>query len=258
MKKLSAFLVGASLVASAAVWAANTATSVNAVGFVSMTVPAGKFVLAGIPFNDFDSSLDAVMWGQLTGTDDPSTADRVWLFDSVLQKYVMYWKADGVGGGYDGHMIDPTAKIATNVFLRPGQAFWIQSQATTSQVVVLKGQVPNDTQSTNSVSASFSLVSFPYSASQTIGSISNLLTSGAIGSDDPSTSDTLFLFDVPNQKYERYWLANGVGAPYDGHLIDAGANIATQKWNVGQGAFYQSLGGGFTWVVPRPYPSVSQ
>jgi hypothetical protein len=257
MKKLSAILVGMSLVAGA-VMAAGPVTSVNAVGYVNINLPAGKFVLAAVPFRDFKSSIDDVMWGSLTGTDDASTADRVWLFDSLSQSYKLYWKADGVGGGYDGHMIDPIGNIATNVFLSPGQAFWIQSQAAVDQVVVLKGEVPNELQATNAISAGFTLVGVPYSSSMIIGSNTTFFASGGVGSDDPSTSDKLYVFDTASQSYVLYWLANNVGAPYDGHFIDPSGNIATQSLDIAAGAWYLSVSNGFNWVDVRPYSSISQ
>lgn len=258
MKKSLSMLVGVALTAGT-VLAQQTVNSVNAVGFVKLSVPAGKFVLASAPFNDFAASIDEIFQGQLTGSDNPGTADRVIVWNPIAGTYKYYFKLAGTGDPQlDGHMLDEdTAEIATNAYLLAGDGFWIQSRATSNQTVVLKGEVPNNGVATNAIVQGFNQIGFPFASEQVVGSNTAFYASGALGTDNPNTADRIIFWDPTTSTYKYNFLLD-VGAGGMWFDEDTG-DVSLQKFELGKGAWYQRRGTStFQWQESRPYPSVSQ
>ena len=261
MRKIQALLLTIIFMAAVAMADTTNVGSVNAVGYAKINVPAGKFVLTAIPLYAFDSTVDAIFQGQLTGTTDEDSADKIYVYESG--GYTKYWKViDDVGqaGALAGHMVDAALNIATNVHLFPGQAFWIKSAASTDQVVTLTGEVPNESQATNTLEGyTYSAIGFPFPVEQSLGDNTNLRLSGAHGDWDEALADNIYFYDPVAGAYTKYWLViddPGAGV-LAGKWVDMGNNLCTQKFAYGSGVWYLSKTNTFNWIESRPYPSVS-
>jgi len=263
MKKLGAFLVGLGLVAGTVFAAAtNTATSVNAVGFVKRTLPPNRLIMCSIGFSAMvTNSIDSIFDGQLTGGGDSSSSDIIIKWNPATQKYENAWKVQGTGTPYDNKWyVDDGSfpPVSSPMKFAPGDGFWIRSAQVVTQEVVFSGEVPNGLLSTNQIVSQMNLVAFPYSAKIAVNDPTNGLTSCATGGGDSASSDILILWDELNQQYVNLWLVQGTGSPYDGSwYYDDGAfppNVATNNLEVSQGFWFRrNAGSDTTWVAHRPY-----
>jgi hypothetical protein len=231
--------------------------SLNVVGFQKVTAPASKLQISATPFDQANPNIDSAIGNQLTGSDSFGSSDNILLWDVQGQKYSNYFVAGGVGEPYDGHWFTPALVPATNfpANIQPGQGFWIRSrQPTATQTVVLAGDVPADGAITNQISGGLQILSYPYSTPRTIEAMS--FSNGGVGGDSYGASDNIMLWDYNTQSYSNYFLAGGVGAPFDGHWFTP-ALVAATNFNItvqpGQGFWYRHRGSGFNWVETKPY-----
>lgn len=109
--------------AGAACAVAQTVYSVNAVGFVNKTIPAGQFVLVANPLDLPTNSLAAVL------PDVPNNTTKVWTFDPATGGYASFTKRSS---GW---------APATSPPLPPGIGFFIQNTGTTDFTVTFVGEV---------------------------------------------------------------------------------------------------------------------
>lgn len=156
MKKLSAFLVGVSLMASAVM--AQTASSVNIVGFDKITCQTGQWVLVSAAFQSLDGTI--LKCANVISNQLPKGSSVI-TYDTTAQAY----KSDSKSGfTFDGVWSD-------NITFSGGMGFWIYvpSEGTgvtnSSYDVVFAGQVPMSLVSSNEVMNGFNLLGFPYTAS---------------------------------------------------------------------------------------------
>lgn len=118
-------LAAAAISAAFAVTAsAQTVYSVNAVGYVNVTVPANQFAIVANPLNQPTNSLNAVLPDLPAGT-------RVYLWNGTsfgpeIRKTATGW-------------LPPTA--GTNI-INPGQGFFVQNTAATPITITFVGEVP--------------------------------------------------------------------------------------------------------------------
>jgi hypothetical protein len=103
---------------------AQTVYSVNAVGYVNVTVPAGKFAILANPLNQGNNTLSEVF-------PDLAANTQIYLwgasgFGSAIRKTATGW-------------LPPTA--GTNV-VRPGQGFFVNNVAGTDLTITFVGEVP--------------------------------------------------------------------------------------------------------------------
>lgn len=115
---------------------AQTVYSVNAVGFVNKTIPAGQFVLVANPLNLPTNSLAAIL------PDVPNNT-KVWVFNNAYSAYTK--RATGW---------TPATPVPD---LKPGVGFFIQNVGTTDFTVTFVGEVPQGDLS-NAFPAGFSLL----------------------------------------------------------------------------------------------------
>jgi hypothetical protein len=111
--------------ASVAVAVAQTVYSVNAVGFVNKTIPAGQFVLVA---NPLDAGTDNNTITKLF-PDVPNNTTKIWTFDAATSSYSSFTKRS-TGWAPNG-----------NTVLAPGTGFFIQNTATTDFTVTFVGEV---------------------------------------------------------------------------------------------------------------------
>ena len=230
--------------------------SLNVVGFQKVTAPASRLQISATPFDQANPNIDSAVGAQLTGSDAYGVSDNILLWNVQGQAYSNYFIAGGVGEPYDGHWFTPGLLPASNfpANIQPGQGFWIRSRQSSTQTVVLAGDVPADPVVTNHIYAGLQILSYPYSTPRSIEIMT--LTNGGVGGDAYGVSDNIMLWDYNTQAYSNYFLAGGVGAPYDGHWFTPGLLPAT-NFNItvqpGQGFWYRHRGGGFNWIEAKPY-----
>jgi hypothetical protein len=151
MKKLTALFVGASFMAGAIASAADTATSVNIVGFQKITCPKGQLVMVSTAFKSLDGTpLKSVN----VFSNQVPNGTSVYAYDSVTAQYKIDNKTIagwGTNITYDG-------KMGFFVKVSP-------SAASNSYDVVMAGEVPMDSVITNSVYPALNMMGYPYTAS---------------------------------------------------------------------------------------------
>jgi len=127
--------------ASVAVAVAQTVYSVNAVGFVNKTIPAGQFVLVA---NPLDAGVDNNTIAKLF-PDVPNNTTKIWTFDAATSSYASFTKRS-TGWAPNG-----------NTVLAPGTGFFIQNTGTADFQVTFVGEVMQGDLSTPFV-AGFNLI----------------------------------------------------------------------------------------------------
>jgi len=119
---------------------AQTVYSVNAVGYVNITVPAGKFALLNNPLNQPTNSLSAVLTGVPANT-------VVYVYDPVNGFQQATLRSTGAWTG-------PGAAAMIN----PGQGFFIKNAGTADMTITFVGEVPQGTNLTVNIPAGISLI----------------------------------------------------------------------------------------------------
>jgi hypothetical protein len=135
---LTAAVSAASIIAAVA----QTVYSVNAVGYVNVTVRAGKFALLANPLALPTNSLAAVL------PDAPANT-IVYEFNAASATYSIYTKR--ASGAWTGTGAD-TAR------LDPGEGFFVKNAGTTDMTITFVGEVVQGTDITVDLPAGFSLV----------------------------------------------------------------------------------------------------
>jgi hypothetical protein len=162
-------VVGAIGIASAA---AQTVYSVNAVGYVNKTVPAGGFALLANPLNLATNTLATVL------PDLPANT-VVYKYDVTTSKFVQSKKCT------TGWTPDATLS------LKPGEGFFVQNPGTTDVTITFVGEVLTGTQAV-SYAAGYNM----------LGSL--IPQTGKIQTDlglPAKLNDIIYRFDAPTQKY---------------------------------------------------------
>jgi hypothetical protein len=125
--------------ASVACAVAQTVYSVNAVGFVNKTIPAGQFVLVANPLDLPTNNLAAVV------PDVPVNTTKVWTFDATTGTYASFTRR-ATGWAPNGNSVLP-----------PGAGFFIQNTGAADFTVTFVGEVKQGDLS-NAFPAGFSLL----------------------------------------------------------------------------------------------------
>ena len=152
-------------------------------GVLKITVGSDEQKMVSLPFKPFDSSLEAVMAGQLTGNREERVSDRVMKWDGVALRYEQAYKADGTGNkDIDGKWyssFDPLVESA--VTLKPGEGFVIWNRQGQLQDVYLAGDVVLDVTNKVVLNPALNMVGYPYSSSGTAPSNMTFRTDNGTG-----------------------------------------------------------------------------
>jgi hypothetical protein len=107
--------------------------SVNAVGYVNVSVPAGKLAILGIPLNGTNNQMNTTM-PLAPGVDGPF----VYRFNTTTQGYrdPVQW-VDSFGW-FDPSASDPTISPTID----PGEGFWFQNTTASAVALTFVGEVP--------------------------------------------------------------------------------------------------------------------
>ncbi len=120
---------------------AQTVYSVNAVGFVNVTVAAGSFALLSNPLNQATNDLASVL------PDAPANTTSIYDLDAATSTYSIYTKRATAWAGTG----------ADTARLNPGKGFFLRNTATTPITLTVIGEVPQGTLTT-SIRAGFNLL----------------------------------------------------------------------------------------------------
>jgi len=191
-------------VASIATAVAQTVYSVNAVGYVNVTVPAGKFALLANPLNQPTNSVAAVLPGVPSGT-------IVYIFNAAGAFDQATARAGGVWTG-----------TGAADMLNPGAGFFVKNAGATDMTITFVGEVPQGTNLTVNIAAGFSLIG---SIVPQVGGLETVLGFPA------ANGDKAYLFDNTAQTYTTY-TRRGVGVWTGGS--------GEPSLAVAQGIFYQA------------------
>jgi hypothetical protein len=161
---------------------AQTVYSVNAVGYVNVTVPANGFALLANPLNQPTNTLAAVLPDATSGTKVYVINKTTGLFDTFTKQANGAWTGVGVA----------------NARLEPGSGFFVKNPNTTNTMALtFVGEVPQTTDTTAltvTYNAGFNLV----------GSI--VPQAGALEGTDglgytPTVGDVVYSFNPTTQAY---------------------------------------------------------
>lgn len=166
--------------ASIATSLAQTVYSVNAVGYVNVTVPAGKFALLANPLKLATNSIPAVL------PDAPANT-QVFVYNAATGNYVSATKRSSGSWTGDG-------AAAT---LNPGQGFWVKNAGTADLTITFVGEVMQGDATTLKVDyvAGFNL----------LGSM--VPQTGKLETDlgfKASANDQVFVFDAATANYTTF------------------------------------------------------
>jgi hypothetical protein len=143
--------------------------------------------------------------------------------------------------------------VATGADILPGMGFWIKSQLNSTQIVVMAGDVVDQSVFTNRIVTGYQMLSYPYSSPIALNSTS--FKNGAFSGPDFSSSDNVLIWQPDSQTYKSYWLLGDVGDDRGTNVwIDQDTDVVTTDIIRPCFAFwYYHLGTNFNWVEAKPY-----
>ena len=225
MKKI---IMTSALVACAAVVAAQTVTSANVVGYSKQTAPGnGAFKIISNQFiadDEVGATLDEAFGDSL-----PENTE-LYAWDGGAYKIYAYF-------GWNGGWTDATsfAPAGTNVIER-GNSLWVKNVDLVDAEVLVSGNVPVSSSTTNVLHDGFSLVSNPYPSAVRLDDL-NI---------SPEENDEIYLYDGTYTIYAYFG--------WNGGWTDATsfAPAGTVEIPVGVGFWYKTAVAR-DWVMPIPY-----
>lgn len=258
MKQIAvSLLLCLAAVASVHAQATGTVYSLNIVGFQKITVSSNdSYALAAVPFVSDDPNINSVIGDQLTGGDSFDNSDDLLKWDASTQSYKNYFLLGDVGDtNYNFKWIDSsTGEVATDADLLASEGFWLRNRQSTTQTVVVVGDVVSASTVTNQIVPGYQLVAYPFSSEILINDAS--FTNGATGGDSFDNSDNIVKWNPDTQSYQNFFLLGNIGDPqYNWKWIDnsTGEVAGNTYLKPGEGFWYRHRGSGFNWVENRPY-----
>lgn len=192
--------------------------SVNVVGFINVTVPAGGYALVANQLNGTNNLLRTII---------PTYADggQLLTWNPALQTFVQFFY-DATDGWLDGTLAQANPDVS------PGKGFFLLNPLGTAQTVTFVGEVPQGTALSTPIGVNYSLVgSIP-----PLAGTATSLTLPAVG------GNQLLKWDVIRQTYIQYFYDETDGW-LDGTLAQVDPPLA-----VGEGFFVLNTGAAATWT----------
>lgn len=126
-------------------------------GIIRIAVPPQSLIAAAQPFDPWDASLSAVLFDQLTGSTNATSADHVLFWDAVSQRYCRIWKSQ------DGQLMEGETPVEPSAYgVSPGKGFYLQNNQSFTQHVCLAGEILLDAEHETLLPPAFSLAGYPY------------------------------------------------------------------------------------------------
>jgi hypothetical protein len=236
-KKMKKLVIGAAALACASIVSAQTVTSANIVGYAKNVKVPGSFAMIGVAWNS-----DTL--GNIVGYDHVSTSlsyATYYLFDDGTTKE---WRSTAT----------PNESPTEPIIVKNGSAIWFEQTSGSETEMITTGEVNATAETTNSIAAGFSMLSFPFSAD--IASLDELALTeqGKAATFDflwasadkiykwsPSGYETYFLFD--RGRLGRTWRSTA----------NVGEDLSTPvSLLIGEGFFYET-DTPFNWIETNPY-----
>jgi hypothetical protein len=228
----------------------NTSADSNVTGLINIPITPG-WNLLNLPLLTTDVRLDQIVGVQLSGTHDPQTADRVWVWDGDSQTYTSAWFCGGLvceswGEPYANHWLDNSYNPSP-IILDPDQAFWIQNKSGVPETLVLFGDVA-ETDRTVLIGQGWQMLGSAFPIEKTLDE-TNI---PANGTEDPLTADRIWVWDAETQAYQSAWYCGGPiceswGPEYYQHWLANDYTPTNIVLEAGHGFWYQNKGGLFVW-----------
>jgi hypothetical protein len=233
------------LISSAALAQSGAVYSLNVVGFQKVNVQPSGLTLPGIPFEPDSAELNDVIGDQLTGAKNSAGADRIYIWDASTQEYKKYFLKSTLGNQWVSY--DDTLNPTTNAFLDVSDGFWIDASSSSSQEVILVGDVLNVDAVTNDVVNGLNMISYPFSTPKAINDLG--LDTGT-SAKNSAGADKIFAWDMASQQYVKFFFRSTLGDQWVSY--DQTDTPATNIIDPSQGLWYDAINP-FTWVATRPY-----
>ena len=209
MKKL---MFGLSVAVAAGAMAIESA---NVVGFNTDTITAKKFNMVSVPFESTNGDgfkLNECLSGvNLTGTDNPATADLIQIWDAASGTYDNWYYYDA-NDEYTGWWDEISAsKMFEDQYpngLPAGTAFWYKSAAGAAQngTMTVAGQVPEATTvDFELLRGKFNMVASAYPVALKLNDADQVVWTGANGTDNPATADLIQIWDAASGTYDNWY-----------------------------------------------------
>ena len=234
-------------------------TSINKVGFKTMTVRPDLNLLA-YNWNQIGSAAeidvqDVMDTSSLQSGGGSGSADNLALWDEEGQVYIRMFLYDGKwDAGKANKWVYNDKSIATNRLAR-GEGMWLKRVGGQTEIT-LKGEVPEAASTVHGFPGDGELALFGsgYSADVDINSLDWSTANNGGGS---GSADNLALWDSESQTYVRMFL-------YDGKWDAGKANkwvyndktVATNLLKLGEGAWYRRPAdetSAYLWTQDKPY-----
>jgi hypothetical protein len=239
--KILAAIVGIVAV-SAFCASAQTAYSVNVVGFQKIALGSNDLELGGNPFAPADPDIQEVIGDQLTAKLTADAADNLYLWDIGAQNYKRLW----LDKSLDPDQWRVFGGAVSTDEIPDGAAFFLQSHRLINQEQIVVGDVVEDGAVTNWLAVGLTMLAYPFSADVAIQDLTFENGRAKLTAD---AADNIYIWR--EQNYKRLWLDKSLD-PDQWRVF--GGGVSTDVLYSGEGFFYQNRRtNAVTWTQARPY-----
>ena len=257
MKKLGAFLVGLGLVAGTVLASnTNTASSVNAVGFVNKTLPVGKWILTTCNFQKVGGGTNTLL--DVFGTNQLAQSDYVGLCDLVIlwnpntatyQTYAQwtdgkFYKANDASEWNNAIEANPDVPVGTAMWVTPS------GSQVADKTLTLAGEVVSASTQTVSVVSGWQLLGYPLTCDVKLQD-TKFAASGAAKNDYVGLCDQVILWLGSGYQTYALWTDNNWYKANDAAEWNNGI-MASNTISLGEGFWYVAQNN-ITWTEPSAY-----
>ena len=237
-----------------------SATSLsNATGEFAASISPGWNLLSW-PLLPITTTLDGAVGDQLTGSEDPTTADRVLVWNGITQSYDSAWYCGGQvceswGEPWADHWLSNDYSPSP-LSLPADLGFWVQNRSGFTETLVIVGDVAGIDRDV-AVDPSWQLLGMAFPAGRELDK-ANL---PATGTEDPTNADRVLVWDATSQSYQSAWFCGGPvcqswGEPWADHWLANDYSPTDISVSPGQGFWLQNRHVPFSWPNLRPAPDL--
>ncbi len=242
----------------------NEVSSVNAVGYMKIVVPAkpglclGGVNLIAVNGTDHIGLKEFFGTNQLRQSVNAGSGDAIKLWDSASQTYISYQQKTNASGVVDFYNLSNWLGEPTNPIVSNGTAYWIKSMTTAQKEIFVMGGVPVDESVNNTISTGsgrpLNFIANPYPVKVLLDDLINT-NDGAKASSSLGSADWIKMWDQSSQLYVNYGLrSNGTEAAYWSRMTNDWSPKSNVWLEAGQGVWYTSRKATpILWTENKPY-----
>ncbi len=223
----------------------------NRVGEFAISIVPNWNLIAW-PLIPADTSIDSVVGDQLFGTNSPTTADRILVWNEETQTYQTAWFCSGSiceswGEDYYNHWLASNYS-QSNLHLMPDEGFWVDNRSGVNETLVIVGEVSGTNRSI-SIGSNWQMLGSAFPNAKTLDD-ANI---PATGTNSPQTADRILYWDQATQTYKSAWLCGGSiceswGDQYFNHWLALNYSQSDIILQPGHGFWLQNRHSPFIWV----------